>query len=182
MIDGEVWVADVAKSGAIMARFLQVSDYFTSSRSDSEIIQSTFNNPPSDDYYLDFYLPESGDVTISPPDEAALDKVTGISKDDFGNTQYVSFSLNRAVLNTKAVQQIRQLSRDYIDGKVASFLIVAFHENDTNSKKLSVNRANAVADLLQTFGVPGEVLSTSSNTAPDKANLGFVSISLKSPN
>ena len=180
LIDGIAFVVEMSDKGAILARFKKIDDYFETSLSDEEIVASIDPNVVIDRTVIDFYLDDASDEDGSAdPIPPALPEMDVESE---SSSQYVSFALNRAVLNTQAVHQIRKISQTYLVGQIDKIEILSFHKGDRTTRLLAQNRSKAISDLLQTFGVNKNAILINVDRAPSDANLAFVNISLSKSN
>ena len=180
LIDGIAFVVEVSQKGAILARYKVLEDYFESNLSDADIIATVDPNIVIDRNVIDFYLDEETDVDGSADPKPPI--ATRSQSEEFTTNQYVSFALNRAVLNTQAVIQIRKISQSYVSGQIKDIEILSFHTGDRTTSLLAQNRTKAISDLLQTFGVRERDISIKIEIAQAEANLAFVNISLSKTN
>ena len=173
-------MVEVSQKGAILARYKVLEDYFESNLSDADIIATVDPNIVIDRNVIDFYLDEETDVDGSADPKPPI--ATRSQSEEFTTNQYVSFALNRAVLNTQAVIQIRKISQSYVSGQIKDIEILSFHTGDRTTSLLAQNRTKAISDLLQTFGVRERDISIKIEIAQAEANLAFVNISLSKTN
>ncbi len=143
LINGDPFIVDLAGNGSILVRYQRVPDYFSSTTSDLAIIDQYSRQGLIAEQGLDFYREQ-----IDSPSAATTEVMTG--------EQYIEFSQNRAVLNREAVDQVRAISDAFQEGRFRTVTIVSYHHDTLGSRTLAQNRSKAIADLLNTFGVPLE--------------------------
>ena len=76
------------------------------------------------------------------------------------NAEFIKFIPKKALLNRAAVDRIRQIANDYVDGGISNIKLSIVYKNTRVSQLLADNRLNSVKDLLIAFGVDEQSLST----------------------
>jgi len=171
LINGAPFLVDLAYDGSIAHKFQNVPNYFTQSTTDKEIISQLANQGLiEDDDFSVFQRPTASTTLTSKPDY--VDGVT-----IFRDRQFISFSLQRAVLNREAVTQVRAIADAYQEKRFEKVMINAYHIDTPESRILARNRANAIADLMETFGVSPGSINVNLPVTLRENNLSFVNIS-----
>ncbi len=145
LINGVAHVADLSNTGSVIAFYQSIPDYFNSSLSDSQIIARVERQGLSTEGKVDLYT-----NTEEEPELTDFKRVQEYSVDQ---KQYISFSRGRAILNKKAVDQIRALADSFQDQEISEIIINAYHDDTARQRLLAENRSKAIKDLLVTFGV-----------------------------
>lgn len=149
LINGEPYIADLTSNGSVLDRYQKVPEYFTSQLNDEQIIAMAEKKGLISEGTIELYAEslDSEDIPSLSEFRPDIESITA-------SKQYIAFTRNRAILNQKAVDQIRAISDAYQAGNLSSVIINAYHMDTESSRILARNRGNAITDLLITFGMP----------------------------
>jgi len=105
-----------------------------------------------------------------------------ISKDEIDvleNAEFIRFIPQKALLDRVAVNRIREIAEDYVDGGISNIKLNIIYKNTSISQLLTDNRLNSVKDLLVAFGVNENAITTQKDLREKLDNNPFVRINYK---
>lgn len=151
LINGEAYLVDITEKGTITATYQKITNYFQTSESHSSILSRLTEAPRAEGGgRIVFYEKE-----VEPPIPFEIENELPIIN---GNAQYIGFSPLRALLKKEAVDQIRNIARQYQSGVIQTIRITSQHRDSYQSRALARNRAQAIHDLLEAFGVTTSII------------------------
>ena len=145
LINGVAHVADLSNTGSVIAFYQSIPNYFNTDLSDSQIIARVEQQGLNSEGKVDLYT--------NSEDEPKLMDFKRVKEYSVDQKQYISFSRGRAILNKKAVDQIRALADSFQNQEINEIIINAYHDDTSRQRLLAENRSMAIKDLLVTFGV-----------------------------
>jgi hypothetical protein len=95
------------------------------------------------------------------------------------NAEFIKFIPDKALLNRIAVDRIRAIADDYVDGGIAQLSLDIIYKSTRISDLLTDNRLSSVRDLLVAFGVDKFAIETKKELRDDLGNNPFVRIRYK---
>lgn len=149
LVNGTAVVADLASNGSVVQRYQSIPSYFNNNLSDQQIIAQAEASGLRPEGELQLYAESIDEEVI--PQLSTFRKTEDFTAD--GECQYIAFSRGRALLNQQAVDQVRSIADAYLSGRIAKINISSYHRDSNASRTLAQNRANALVDLLTTFGM-----------------------------
>lgn len=170
LINGTAYVADLAPNGSILHRYQSVPDYFSNGATDQQIIAKAESQGLNSDGSLELYA-ESLDSELV-PDIQTFRRVEDYLAE--GESQYIAFSRDRALLNQKAVDQVRSIADAFVAGRLSRLTIRSFHHDTTKSRTLANNRSKALFDLLTTFGMSASAIDIETPYGAEDDQLYYV--------
>ena len=173
LINGQPFVVELMSDGSIFKKYQGVPKYFSMTSTDEAIIDQLSKQGLIED--SDFSVLR--DTEETPQFGAGPAKIDGI--DVLNDQQYISFSLQRAILNRDAVNQVRAIADAYQEGRFARVFINAYHTDSERSRRLARNRANAIADLMETFGVNPSAINVNLPVTLNENALSFVNVAFE---
>jgi len=96
-----------------------------------------------------------------------------------GQTQYLGFSPDKAILTATAVDQIRKISDQHQAGQIDDIFIVSYHLDSYRSRAIARNRARGIKELLGAFGTPRAQVDFEIRDASIGTKIDFVQVSFK---
>lgn len=169
LINGDAHLVDVSPKGDIVKTYQKIDNYFSLKESPSQLIARFANVPAIENSSITFF--ESEDEPT--PTFTVENKAPVV----IGNDQYLGFSPGRAVLQKKAVDQIRKISKAYRNGDIQTIHATAYYSDNYRSRSLSRNRAKAIKDLLIAFGLPANMIQTKTVLGTSDVKIDYVNIS-----
>lgn len=139
--------------------------YFTSELSHEQIVAGLIEQKDADE--RSFY---TNNVDYEIPKEEV---------DILENAEFIKFIPGQALLDQIAVDRIRQISNDYVDGSTNTIRLEINHRSDSVSKLLADNRINSVRDLLVAFGVDEQAIESKKNIRDNLETNPFVRVNYK---
>lgn len=170
LINGQPFVVELMSDGTILKKYQGVPKYFSMAATDEAIIDQLSKQGLIEDSDFSVFrdtdsVPEFGEGPA---------EIDGI--DVLRDQQFISFSLQRAILNRDAVDQVRTIANAYQEGRFSRVFINAYHTDTERSRRLATNRANAIADLMETFGVKPSAINVNLPVTLNESSLSFVNV------
>ncbi len=171
LINGTAHIVDLSTNGSILAQYQSIPDYFNSTKTNEQIIAEYetkgLNNLGQIELYTDYNQGKMPELSSFKKSEIVLDE----------NKQYIAFSRGRAILNQKAVDQIRLISDAYQRNEIREIIINSYHDDSVRQRILAKNRSKAISDLLNTFGVQSKNIQINMPYGQENNQLYFVYLS-----
>lgn len=170
LINGEAFLVDVDKDGTILTTYQKVNNYFTSSEPHEKMLVRLSKSTRNEQGGIAFYeLEKEYKAPYIEENKAPIAR---------GNTQYIGFSPEQALLNKAAVDQIRKIAGAYSKGEIRTISIQSFYERSYKSRSISRNRSDAIKDLLAAFGVLPDDIVLGSQELKKGQSANFVSLAI----
>ena len=165
LINGEPHLVVIDDLGYLVETIQTVPYYFSSSLSHEQIVQGL--SEQLKDEKSTFY---------------ASNEDRFVSKDEIDvaeNAEFIKFLPSKALLNREAVNRIRAIAQDYLDGGIDQITLSIVYDDTSISQKLTDNRVNSVRDLMIAFGISGEDVLMQKDLRIGLNNNPFVRVSYK---
>ena len=165
LVNGEPNLVILDNDHNILETIQAVPYYFSSSLTHEQIIVDLTEQKSSDSH--EFFADNK-------PIPIAKEEI-----DILGNAEFIKFIPNKALLDRIAVNRIREIARDYVDGGIEKLSLEIVYSDNEISKLLTDNRLSSVRDLLVAFGVEKSAIHTNKKLRNDLDKNPFVRIEYK---
>lgn len=171
LIDGIPYLADISTSGDILQQYQRIDDYFTTRESHNSIVSKLSERPePTGESIVLFEKEKDPQPSFTQENKAPI--LTGES-------QYLGFSPDKAILTKSAVDQIRKIADQHPDGQIDNIFIVSYHIDSYRSRAIARNRARGIQELLVAFGAPRSQIDYEIRDASVGTKVDFVQVSFR---
>lgn len=168
LINGTPYLVDITPDGNITNTYQRINDYFSTPESDASIVSRLSKTAvPTNSKIVFFEKEEEPIPSFSEENKAPI--LTGAE-------QYIGFSPDRALLQKAGVDQIRKIADGYRTSTINSINVISYHIGNYRSKSLARNRADAIKDLLNAFGVSNSKISTQTVQGGADTKVDFVHV------
>jgi hypothetical protein len=164
LINGVAHLVILDDNGQIKETLQAVPYYFDSDLSHEEIVAGLV-----DQMSKDTRIAFTQNATRIPKSEI----------DILENAEFIRFIPGKALLDRIAVDRIRKIAKDYVDGGIEKLILDIAFKDDAVSTLLADNRLDSVKDLLVAFGVEERAIEAKKNIRNDLVNNPFVRVSYK---
>ena len=165
LINGIPHLVVLGENQHILETIQTVPYYFSSHLTHAEIVAGLVDQMSKDSRI--FYA--QNEDRLIPKDEV----------DILENAEFIKFIPDKALLNRIAVDRIRAIADDYVDGGIAQLSLDIIYKSTRISDLLTDNRLSSVRDLLVAFGVDKFAIETKKELRDDLGNNPFVRIRYK---
>jgi outer membrane protein OmpA-like peptidoglycan-associated protein len=171
LINGEVYLVDLSENGDIITTYQKIENYFSSTESHKRIITRLTGGA----------LSETGDKIVfyekevEPQPSYSSQNSLPINQ---AMARYIGFSPNKAILNKKAVDQIREIADAYKNGTIKDITITLLEAASYRERALSRNRADAIKGLLKAFGVADNYIFMDNGPIDQNTKIDFVKVDI----
>ncbi len=165
LINGIPHLVVLGENQHILETIQTVPYYFSSHLTHEEIVAGLVDQMSKDSRI--FYA--QNEDRLIPKDEV----------DILENAEFIKFIPDKALLNRIAVDRIRAIADDYVDGGIAQLNLDIIYKSTRISDLLTDNRLSSVRDLLVAFGVDKFAIETKKELRDDLGNNPFVRIRYK---
>jgi len=93
-----------------------------------------------------------------------------------GQSQYIGFSPDKAILTKAAVDQIRLIADQFQAGQIGQIQIVSYHVDSYRSRSLARNRGRGIKELLGAFGTSRSKVTFEVRDASVGTKIDFVQV------
>lgn len=169
LINGAAHLVDVSRDGNISNVYQRIDNYFTTKEGHASIVKRLSKDAQPDGSQIAFFNKEEEPLPSFTEENKLPVKIDG--------QQYIGFSPGRALLQKAGVDQIRKIAKGYRNGGISAIRIDSYYEDNYRSKSLARNRAQAIKDLLQAFGMPEVNIATSTAQGSIEVKVDFVQLS-----
>ena len=165
LINGVPHLVILGKDGFIVETIQTVPYYFTSSQTHEEIVAGLVRqlDQASEPFF-----------TENEQREIPVEEV-----DILENAEFIRFIPGKALLDRIAVDRIREIANDFVDGGISTIRLEITYRNTSVSKLLTDNRLDSVKDLLVAFGVTENAIEIEKNLRNDLDINPFVRVQYK---
>ncbi|MEE9373114.1 MAG: hypothetical protein V3V00_08685 [Saprospiraceae bacterium] len=165
LINGKANLVVLDELGFIVEVLRPVPYYFSSDLTHEEIVKGLIDQKNND---KETFYAHNEDRFISKSEVDVLD-----------NAEFIKFMPKRALLNKVAVDRIRKISKDYLDGGIDQISLSIIYKNNVISELLTENRLKSVQDLLVAFGVDKTAIKKQKQLRNQYDNNPFVRVVYK---
>lgn len=171
LINATPYLVDVTPDGNITTTYQRINDYFSTSESDASLVSRLSKIAEPTDIKIAFFEKEEEPVPSFTKENQVPINISA--------EQYIGFSPNRALLQKKGVDQIRKIADGFRSKAIIAINITSYHIDNYRSRSLARNRAEAIKDLLNAFGVSKSNVSTQSIQGGSDTKVDFVHLTFR---